>query len=83
VEQGSNTTLGDDDDRGATYVLRRLKRDNPELAEQVVAGVLSAHAAAVQSGIRRATWTAPSDPARLAQAIERKFPGWRLVRVCE
>lgn len=31
-----------DDDRGATYVLRRLKRYNPELAEQVVAGVLSA-----------------------------------------
>jgi hypothetical protein len=30
----------------ATYALRRLKRDNPELAEKVVAGVLSAHAAA-------------------------------------
>lgn len=34
----------------ATYALRRLKRDNPDLAEQVVAGVLSAHAAAVQAG---------------------------------
>lgn len=65
----------------ATYALRRLKRDNPELAEQVVAGALSAHAAAVQAGFRKPTWTAPADPERLAEAVERRFPGWRLVRV--
>ncbi len=59
----------------------RLKRDNPELADDVIAGRLSAHAAAVQAGIRRPTWTAPADPERLAEAIERKFPGWQLVRV--
>lgn len=59
----------------------RLKRDNPELAADVIAGRLSAHAAAVQAGIRKPTWTAPADPERLAEAIERRFPGWRLVRV--
>lgn len=64
----------------ATYALRRLKRDNPELAEQVVAGVLSAHAAAVQAGFRKPTWTAPADPERLAEAVERRFPGWKMVR---
>lgn len=69
-----------DEANTATYVLRRLKRDNPELAEQVVAGALSAHAAAVQAGIRRPTWTAPADPERLAEAVERRFPGWRMVR---
>lgn len=35
------------------YVVSRLKRDAPALAQQVVAGELSAHAAAVQAGIRR------------------------------
>src|SRR5262249_53092391 len=29
-----------------TYLLRRLKRDHPKLAEKVVAGEMSAHAAA-------------------------------------
>lgn len=37
----------------ATYALRRLKRDAPELAADVVAGVLSASAAAVQAGFRK------------------------------
>lgn len=63
-----------------TYILRRLKRDRPDLAEQVVAGALSAHAAAVQAGFRRATWSAPADPEALAKAIERRYPGLKLVR---
>ena len=41
-EQDSNTTLPDD--RGSTYTLRRLKRDNPELAERVASGKISANA---------------------------------------
>lgn len=59
----------------------RLQVEKPELAADVIAGRLSAHAAAVQAGIRKPTWTAPADPERLAEAIERRFPGWRLVRV--
>jgi hypothetical protein len=42
---GSNATSSDD--RGATYVLKRLKRDRPDLAEKVIRGELSAHAAAI------------------------------------
>jgi hypothetical protein len=63
----------------AVRALRRLKRDNPELAAEVIAGRISAHAAAVQAGIRKATWTAPADPERLAAAVEKRFPALRLV----
>ncbi len=77
---GSNTTSSGDD-RGTAYIAGRLKRDHPALAEEVIAGRLSAHAAAVQAGFRKPTWTAPADPERLAAAVERRFPGWRLVRV--
>jgi len=76
---GSNAT-NSDGDRGATYCLRRLKRDNPELAERVVSGDLSAHAAAVLAGFRKATWTAPADAEALAVAVARRFPGWVMVR---
>jgi hypothetical protein len=51
-EKGSNTTFSDDD-RGTAYIAGRLKRDHPALAEEVIAGRLSAHAAAVQAGCRR------------------------------
>ena len=37
----------------ATYILARLRRDKPEMAEKVMAGELSANAAAVQAGIRK------------------------------
>lgn len=39
--------------RDATYVLARLKRDDPDLARQVIDGQVSANAAAIQAGIRR------------------------------
>jgi hypothetical protein len=55
---GVATSAGD---RGATYVLRRLKRDYPEIAEQVVAGKLSANAAAIAAGFRRRRITVPAD----------------------
>ena len=50
-EQGSNVTLP----RGnrANYTLARLKRDAPKLAERVIAGELSAHAAAIEAGFRQ------------------------------
>jgi hypothetical protein len=63
------------------YLIARLKRDMPDLAQEVIAGRLSAHAAAVQAGIKRATWTAPQDVDALAQALERRYPGYRFVRV--
>lgn len=36
-----------------TYALRRLKRDRPDLAEKVIAGELSANAAAIAAGFRK------------------------------
>jgi hypothetical protein len=36
-----------------TYALKRLKRDRPDLAEKVVRGELSAHAAAIGAGFRK------------------------------
>jgi hypothetical protein len=39
--------------RGVTYTLRRLKRDRPDLLEQVASGRLSANAAAVAAGFRK------------------------------
>ncbi len=66
---------------GTDRVVARLKHEHETLAEDVIAGRISAHAAAVQAGFRKPTWTAPADPERLAAAVERRFPGWRLVRV--
>lgn len=37
----------------ANYVVARLKRDRPDLAQRVVAGELSANAAALEAGIRK------------------------------
>ena len=58
----------------------RLKRDHPELAADVIAGRISAHAAAVKAGIRKPTWTAPDDPQRLADRILERYPGWQMVK---
>jgi hypothetical protein len=41
------------DDRSATYVVARLNRDRPDLAEKVMAGDISPNAAAVEAGFRR------------------------------
>jgi len=55
--QDSNTTLKND--RGKSYTIRRLKRDNPELAEKVKKGEMSANAAAIEAGFRVPTKTVP------------------------
>ena len=36
-----------------TYALKRLKRDRPDLAAKVIAGELSANAAAIEAGFRK------------------------------
>lgn len=38
---------------GATYILKRLKRDRPDLFARVIAGELSANAAAIEAGWRK------------------------------
>ena len=57
-----------------TYTLRRLKRDRPDLAERVVSGDLSAHAAAIEAGFRRPAITlTAADPETAAQKIRATF----------
>jgi hypothetical protein len=54
------------------YVTARLARDNPELAEQVLAGELSAHAAAITAGFRRRTVQVDaSEPERAVRQLLR------------
>jgi hypothetical protein len=57
----------------ATHTLRRLKRDAPELAAKVVAGKLTANAAAIEAGFRLRTISVPLDPVRAAVALKRHF----------
>lgn len=63
------SSFGNDPD----YALRRLKRDEPELAQRVLKGEISAHAAAVQAGFRPRTITVPLDPEKMARAIRRRL----------
>jgi len=52
---GINLTDGSGGGTSAEYILRRLKRDRPELAQKVIDGELTPHAAAVEAGIQRRT----------------------------
>jgi hypothetical protein len=74
-DQGNNVTLKRRGNR-SDYTLARLRRDRPDLAEQVTAGTLSAHAAAIQAGFRYATWSAPVDVDALRVAIRKRYPGF-------
>ena len=56
-----------------TYALARLKRDRPDLLERVKSGELSPHAAAVEAGFRKKTFTIPADPQKAAAALRRHF----------
>ena len=49
----SNPTEVSKADRGKAYTVSRLKRESPELFQQVVAGELSANAAAIKAGWRK------------------------------
>ena len=49
---GSNTTIPKKQDRGKSYLLKRLKRDNPEIAEDYIQGNYpSVRQAAIAAGI--------------------------------
>lgn len=54
---GDRNTISDD----GNYVIARLKRDDPELAIEVIHGNISAHAAAIKAGIRRPRSTFVTD----------------------
>lgn len=75
-KRGSNTTpLSDSEKKSKPGTLRRLARSRPDLLARVESGELSAHAAAVQAGIRKPMKSIPVDSARNAmRALARIFP---------
>jgi len=80
----SNNVTTEDRGNAPTYALRRLKRDHPELAEKVVAGKLSAHAAAIEAGFRQPTIAvSAADPDAAVAALVRKFGRAAVLRAIE
>jgi hypothetical protein len=67
---GNSHITGGKDTRST---IARLKRDNPDLAEQVIRGELSANAAAIKAGFRKRTISVPLDPNGWAEATLRHF----------
>jgi hypothetical protein len=55
-----------------TYILRRLKRDRPELAEKVISGEMKAHAAAIEAGFRKRTVSIPLEPRQSHETSRRR-----------
>lgn len=66
------------------YTVRRLKKDNPELAEKVIKGELSANAAAIQAGFRPVRYSLPGDPIVAGRYLaERVDKEWFYAMVAE
>jgi hypothetical protein len=53
LDEGDNVTIKPERGNGKSYTVSRLKRESPELFAQVVAGELSANAAAIKAGWRK------------------------------
>lgn len=66
----------------AEHVVRRLKRDDPELAERVIRGEITPNAAAREKG-----WRKPrillSTPERIADSLRRHMPREAILRLAE
>ena len=77
---GGSDTTSSEVGRGSNYLIARLKRDDPDLATEVVEGRMSAHAAAVKAGIKKPTATVPVDSAENAiRALLRRFTKIQLI----
>src|SRR4029077_20177311 len=57
------------------YTLVRLKEKKPELYKRVVAGELSANAAAIEAGFRRRTFSVPDDVDEAVAKLIHQFGG--------
>ena len=66
-----------------TYIIRRLKRDHPDLAELVLDGKETARAAGIAAGFIKPTITVPIDPDRLAPILRKKLDPAALDRLRE
>jgi hypothetical protein len=75
-DRGSNATSND---RGQTYAIKRLKRDRPDLADKVVRGEVSAHAAAIEAGFRRRLVQVEPTVEGFDRALAKHLPEYKLV----
>lgn len=57
------------EENDSAYILARLKRDDPELAQAVIDGDISPHAAAVKAGIRHSYARVRTDDPRRAVTV--------------
>jgi hypothetical protein len=71
TSKSDNITLAPERGTDRAYTLSRLKRQSPELYEQVVAGTVSAHAAAIQAGFRRRSITHALNVDGFVRAIQK------------
>lgn len=79
-KNGCDTTISDRQ-RDATYILARLRRDHPELAEKVLAGELTANAAAILAGFRKRYIRVPAgDPAGAVSKLLTEYTRDELTR---
>jgi hypothetical protein len=79
-----NINLAQPDGTSETHALRRLRKDQPELHADVLAGRLSAHAAMVQAGYRKRTVSVPvTDPEAAARSLRRHMTAEHLARLHE
>jgi hypothetical protein len=62
------------------YTASRLKRECPDQFKRVEAGELSIHAAAIEAGLRKCTFTIPDDVEKAVDALIKHF-GRRAVRL--
>jgi hypothetical protein len=67
---------------GETYIIRRLKRDRPDLAELVLSGKTSARAAGIAAGFVKRTATIPiDDPTAIARTLRRRLSADQLTEL--
>jgi hypothetical protein len=80
----ANSTVSKHGTTNETYIVRRLKRDRPDLAELVLDGKVTAHAAGIAAGFVPRTATVPiDDPDRLAATLRRRLDADALARLVE
>ena len=56
-----------------TYALRKLRKDRPDLHQQVLDGEMSPHAAMIEAGFRKKTLTIPADVDGAARRLVKHF----------
>lgn len=87
--QGERTDLGNivtevsrPEGNSQAKALRRLRKDRPDLHDEVLAGRLTAHAAMIQAGFRRKTVSVPVDrPEAVANTLRKNLSPEHLSRL--